>query len=105
MAPGVSRYLDIAADLRARSLRHLGDVTAVVPGRAPGSTAIAVLRTNDGAAEPSWWWVDDAGHVVGSGADDLTPATPQTEACGTLLRRLASSTVNPFGTRTVRPLP
>src|SRR6202022_972065 len=30
---------------------------------------------------------------------------PQTLACGTLLRRLASSTLRPFGTRTVLPLP
>src|SRR6202035_2345384 len=30
---------------------------------------------------------------------------PQTLACGTLLRRLASSTLRPFDTRTVLPLP
>ncbi len=30
---------------------------------------------------------------------------PQTLACGTLWRRLASSTESPFGTRTVLPLP
>src|SRR6478672_3794123 len=30
---------------------------------------------------------------------------PQMLACGTLLRRLASSTLRPFGTRTVLPLP
>ena len=29
---------------------------------------------------------------------------PHTQACGTLLRKLASSTLRPFGTRTVRPL-
>src|ERR1035437_1865308 len=52
----------------------------------------------------------------GSGSDVQSPITrmrqveqrarpPQTLACGTLLRRLASSTLRPLGTRTVLPLP
>src|SRR5713226_10049462 len=58
----------------------------------------------------------NASRCDGSGSDVQSPITrmrqveqrarpPQTLACGTLLRRLASSTLRPLGIRTVLPLP
>src|SRR6266404_9427354 len=58
----------------------------------------------------------NASRLEGSGKESQSPITrmrqveqrarpPQTLAWGTLLRRLASSTLRPFGTRTVLPLP
>src|SRR6266849_2814370 len=58
----------------------------------------------------------NASRLDGSGSDVQSPMMrirqveqrarpPHTLACGTLLRRLASSTLRPFGTRTVLPLP
>src|SRR5664279_970226 len=58
----------------------------------------------------------NASRLDGSGRSAQSPITrmrqveqrarpPQTLACGTLLRRLASSTLRPLGTRTVLPLP
>src|SRR5476649_1002947 len=71
--------------------------------RIDGSDAPTRLSTN-------------ASRLDGSGNEVQSPITrmrqveqrarpPQTLACGTLLRRLASSTLRPFGTRTVLPLP
>src|SRR4030088_3397776 len=58
----------------------------------------------------------NASRLDGAGSDAQSPITrmrqveqrarpPHTLACGTLLRRLASSTLRPFGTRTALPLP
>src|SRR6202023_659140 len=72
-------------------------------------------RRIDGSAAPTRLSTN-ASRGDGCGSELESPITrmrqveqrarpPQTLACGTLLRRLASSTLRPFGTRTVLPLP
>src|ERR1700738_1090979 len=73
-------------------------------------------RRIDGAPPPPTRTSTKASRFDGAGSELQSPITrirqvehrarpPQTLACGTLLRRLASSPLGPFGPRTVLPLP
>src|SRR3954463_15375698 len=97
-------------------------VAAVICGKKIGKKERSVSGRNwqarriAGSAPAPTRLSTNASRLDGSGKESQSPITrmrqveqrarpPQTLAWGTLLRRLASSTLRPFGTRTILPLP